>query len=119
MADPVTEESLAKVGFAAPPVPLPPVGELAEVTVQLPALPPAPTLPNAAIRVLDGQRGAWKLVDGGLEFAPLVLGRGDLTGRVQVVEGLAVGDRVVVYSETALTARSRIRVTDRLSGTTP
>lgn len=119
MADPVTEESLAKVAFATPPVPLPPVGELAEVTVQLPALPPAPTLPNAAIRVVDGQRGAWKLVDGRLEFAPLLLGRGDLAGRVQVVEGLAVGDRVVVYSETALTARSRIRVTDRLPGTTP
>lgn len=119
MADPVTEESLAKVAFATPPVPLPPVGELAEVTVQLPALPPAPTLPNAAIRVVDGQRGAWKLVDGRLEFAPLLLGQGDLAGRVQVVEGLAVGDRVVVYSETALTARSRIRVTDRLPGTTP
>ncbi len=119
MADPVTEESLAKVAFATPPVPLPPVGELAEVTVQLPALPPAPTLPNAAIRVVDGQRGAWKLVDGRLEFAPLLLGRGDLAGRVQVVEGLAVGDRVVVYSETALTARSRIRVTDRLPGTKP
>lgn len=119
MADPVTEESLAKVAFATPPVPLPPVGELAEVTVQLPALPPAPTLPNAAIRVVDGQRGAWKLVDGRLEFAPLLLGRGDLAGRVQVVEGLAVGDRVVVYSETALTARSRIRVTDRLPGSPP
>jgi len=119
LADPVTEESLAKIGFAAPPSPLPPVGELAEVTVQLPALPPAPTVPNAAIRVVDGQRGAWKLVDGDLAFVPLELGRGDLDGRVQVTAGLSAGDRVVVYSEKALTARSRIHVTGRLPGAAP
>ncbi|MGE8376161.1 MAG: efflux RND transporter periplasmic adaptor subunit, partial [Diaphorobacter nitroreducens] len=50
LADAVTEETLAKVVFDAPVTPLPPVGELAEVTVRLPALPEAPTIPNAAIR---------------------------------------------------------------------
>ena len=41
LADAVTEESRAKIAFTTPPAPLPPLGELAEVTVQLPALPPA------------------------------------------------------------------------------
>ena len=36
-ADAVTEELLAKVSFKAVPQPLPPIGERAEVTVDLPA----------------------------------------------------------------------------------
>jgi HlyD family secretion protein len=74
-ADAVTEETLAKIVFNAPPVPLPPLGELAEVTVQLGELPAAPTISNAAIRTVDGKRGVWKLVEGGLTFTPVVLGR--------------------------------------------
>lgn len=115
-ADAVTEETLAKLSFDALPSPLPPLGELVEVTVQLPALPVALTIPNAAIRTRDGQRGVWKLVDGAPEFAPLVLGRFDLEGRVQVLQGLAAGERFVVYSERILSARSRVQVVDRISG---
>lgn len=119
IADPVTEEALAKIVFATSPSPLPPVGELTEVTVQLPPLPPAATIPNAAIRTVGGQRGVWRLLDGGLEFVALSLGRSDLEGRVQVLGGLATGDRIVVYSEKALTARSRIHVVERLPGAAP
>ena len=118
-ADAVTEETLAKIVFDAPLSPLPPVGELAEVTVQLPELPAAPTIPNAAIRTVDGKRGVWELSDGKLSFMPVVLGRFDLDGRVQVENGLAAGDQLVVYSEKALTARSRIYVVDRLPGVSP
>ena len=95
-ADAVTEETLAKIVFDRMSVPLPPLGELAEVTVQLGELPAAAVIPNAAIRTANGQRGVWKLVDGDLTFAPIVLGRSDLDGRVQVLKGLAVGDRVVI-----------------------
>ena len=115
-ADAVTEETLAKIVFDAPPAPLPPLGELAEITVQLGELPAAPAIPNAAIRTVGGQRGVWKLVDGHLAFAPLTLGRSDLEGHVQVVNGLAAGDRVVVYSGKALNAKSRIHVVERLAG---
>ncbi len=118
-ADAVTEELLAKIVFDAPQPSLPPVGELAEVTVRLPAVPAAPTIPNAAIRTVDGTRGVWKLANGRLAFTPLVLGRSDLDGHVQVVKGVAAGDRLVVYSAKALTARSRIHVVDRLSGMSP
>lgn len=115
-ADVVTEETLAKIVFDTPPAPLPPLGELAEITVQLPQLPKAPTISNAAIRTQEGVRGVWKLDDGGLAFAPVVLGRSDLDGLVQVASGLAEGDRVVVYSEKALTAQSRIHVVEHLAG---
>jgi HlyD family secretion protein len=119
LADTVTEETLAKIAFDTPPVPLPPVGELAEVTVQLPALPVATTIPNAAIRTVDGKRGVWKLADGTLAFMPVITGRSDLDGYVQVAKGLASGDQLVKYSEKALTAESRIHVVDRIPGVSP
>ncbi len=119
LADAVTEEILAKIVFDSTPTPLPPVGELAEVTVLLPPLPDAPAIPNAAIRSVDGQRGVWKLADGGLQFAPIELGRTDLDGNVQVLRGLAAGERIVVYSEKALGARSRIQVVERIPGVAP
>jgi len=118
-ADAVTEEALAKIIFDTPPSPLPPVGELAEVTVQLPELPAAPTIPNAAIRTVNGQRGVWKVAKGQLAFVPIALGRSSLDGHVQVEKGLALGDQFVVYSEKALTAGSRIHVVDRLPGVSP
>lgn len=118
-ADAVTEETLAKVKFDALPESLPPVGELAEVTVDLPALPASPVIPNAAIRRDSGQTGVWLVVDGDLRFTPVKLGTADLDGRVQVREGLKNGDRVVIYSEKALTAHSRIKVVERIKGVSP
>lgn len=115
-ADAVTEEMLAKVAFDNKPEPLPPVGELAEVTVDLPALPAAPLIPNAAVRREGDKVGVWQIVDGDLRFSPVKLGASDLNGYVQVREGLKNGDQVVTYSEKALTARSRIHVVDHIPG---
>lgn len=120
MADAVTEETLAKVVFDTLPQPLPPLGELAQVTVALPAAPTVlPVLPNAAIRQVNGVRGVWRLVDGDLRFAAVELGDADLDGNTQVRRGVKPGDRVVVYSEDALTAYSRIHVVDHIPGVSP
>ncbi|MBA8021033.1 MULTISPECIES: efflux RND transporter periplasmic adaptor subunit [Enterobacterales] len=115
-ADAVTEETLAKVTFDNKPEPLPPVGELAEVTVDLPALPAAPLIPNAAVQREGDKVGVWQMVDGDLHFSPVKLGASDLNGYVQVREGLKNGDQIVTYSEKALTARSRIHVVDHIPG---
>lgn len=118
MADEVTEETLAKVVFDQRLEPLPPVGELAEVTVTLPALRKAPVIPNAAIQRSNGQTGVWQVKNGDLRFTPVTLGTADLDGNVQVRAGLVAGDRVVVYSAKALSTRSRIKVVDRIPGVT-
>lgn len=115
-ADAVTEEMLAKVVFTAKPGPLPAIGELAEVTVELPSLSDAPVVPNAAVQRLNGETGVWLLVDDKLRFTPVTLGVADLAGQVQVRAGLNVGDRIVVYSAKTLTARSRISIVDRIPG---
>ena len=119
LADVVTEEILAKVTFDAMPEQLPSVGELAEVTVALSALPPSPVAPNGSVARVDGRLGVWMVADGTLRFALVKVGAADLDGRVQILEGVKAGDRVVAYSQRALTSRSRIKVVDRLPGVYP
>lgn len=119
LADAVTEETLAKVVFKTLPQPLPPLGELAQVTVALAPTTALPVVPNAAIRQVNGVRGVWQLVDGKLHFAAVELGASDLEGNVQVRKGVASGDRVVVYSENTLSAHSNIHVVDRMAGVSP
>lgn len=118
LADAVTEETLAKIVFEQLPQPLPPIGELAEVTVELPALPSGPSIPNAAIQRIDGQLGVWQVNDDTLHFTPVSFGVVGLNGQVQVLEGLNIGDQVVVYSTKVLTSRSRIAVVDQIPGVT-
>lgn len=119
LADAVTEETLAKVVLAALPEPLPPLGTLAEITITLPELPAAPTLPNAALRRVGGKIGVWELTPDGLRFAPLVLGKANLDGQVQVQSGIQEGARIVVYSEKELTARSSTHVVERITKDAP
>lgn len=111
LADAVTEENLAKVEFDALPEPLPPIGELAEVTVALPELPAAPAVPNAAVQNVDGKTGVWKVKDGKARFTVVQLGASDLDGTFQITKGLEAGDEVVVHSASRLTSTSRIHVT--------
>lgn len=118
-ADAVTEEMLAKVTFDNQPDSLPSIGELAEVTVDLPALPTVPLISNAAVQREGDKIGVWQIVDGDLHFSPIQLGASDLNGYVQVLEGLNKGDQVVTYSEKALKVGSRIHIVDRISGVSP
>lgn len=119
LADAVTEETMAKVVFDQLPQPLPPIGELAEVTVTLPPLPERPVIPNAAIQRNSGRLGVWQVTDGDLHFIPVSLGAADLEGNVQVSKGLKAGDQVVVYSANSLQARSRIHIVDHIPRVSP
>lgn len=119
MADAVTEETLAKVVFDHLPERLPAVGELAEITVFLPAMPAGPVIPNAAIQRIHGKIGVWQVINDELRFTPVTLGSADLDGHVQVREGLKIDDQIVVYSARTLNATSRVRVVDHLQGVKP
>jgi HlyD family secretion protein len=114
LADSVTEERLAQVAFAQTPLGVS-VGEMAEVTLQLPTTAPALLLPNASIQSVQGQTGVWRLNSGAPEFAPVQLGTHSLDGSVQVLKGLSKDDLVVVYSEKALKADARVKVVEFLT----
>lgn len=113
--DSVTEERLVQIAFDALPGDIA-LGELAEVTISLPTVTNAITLPNAAIQRQNGREGVWQLVDGRIRFTPVETGARTLDGRVQVVKGLAADVQVVVYSEKALTEGDRVKVVERLDG---
>ncbi|MDZ4239656.1 MAG: efflux RND transporter periplasmic adaptor subunit [Hydrogenophaga sp.] len=117
LADSVTEERLAMVAFDALPAGVS-VGEMAEVTLQLPATAESLLLPNAALVQHEGTTGVWRLVNGELGFVPVTLGAQGLDGSVQVLGppkgGLNEGDTVVLYSQSALKAKARIAVVDPL-----
>ncbi len=113
MADAVTEERIAQVAFSQIP-PNVSVGEMAEVTLQLPATAPALLLPNASVLRQQGQPGVWRLVNGQPEFAPVQLGASSLDGQVQILKGLSKDDSVVVYSEKALKSGAKTKVVDAL-----
>jgi RND family efflux transporter MFP subunit len=115
-ADAITEELLAKVVFQAVPQPLPPIGERAEVTVNLPALPEGPVIPNAAVQRQGNRIGVWTLHGDQLSFVPVKLGRSDLDGHVQVTDGLRSGDAIVLHSARPLAAGTHVQVVDRIPG---
>lgn len=114
LADVVTEEILAKVVFDVLPDMLPPVGELAKVTVALPALTAAPAVPNAAIKRIDGEVGVWLVEDEQLRYTQVEIGVSDLDGRVQIIHGLNAGDSIVLYSKQELSRHSRVTIVDSL-----
>ncbi len=114
MADAVTEEILAKVVFKQLPKPMPPIGELAEVTVALPALPARPVVPNASLRQWRDKLGVWRMVDGDIVFTPVQVGASSLNGEVQILQGLKAGDEVVVYSQRALDEGTKVDVVEAI-----
>ena len=113
LADSVTEERLAMVAFDTLPAGVS-VGEMAEVTLQLPATAESLLLPNAAVVQHEGKTGVWRLTNGTLAFVPVTLGAQGLDGAVQVLSGLDEGDTVVLYSQSALKPDARIAVVDQL-----
>lgn len=113
MADALTEEVLAKARFTITGG-LPAIGELAEVTVALPAQARSLAIPNAAVHRIDDQVGVWVIRDGDLAFVPVRLGAQDMEGWVQVLNGLTRGEQFVIHSARALSASSRFSIVDAL-----
>lgn len=115
IADSVAEERTAQVAFDALPEGIA-IGEMAEVSLQLPVVRKARAVPGAAIRRQGDAVGVWQLKDGALRFTPVAIGEGGGDGKTQVRDGLVAGDSVVVHSERDLAADSRIKVVPSLAG---
>jgi RND family efflux transporter MFP subunit len=108
IGDAITEERLVDVVFAQPGVSAV-VGELAEVTIKLPQLEQALSIPTAALKRLDNQDGVWVVQGGQVQFKPVTPGLSTLEGRTQIIAGLSTGDELVVYSQQALHAGMKVK----------
>jgi HlyD family secretion protein len=109
VSDAVTEERIVNVGFAARPEGIS-VGELVEVTIRTAELPDVRSVPAAAVKRRDRQDGVWQFTAGRAAFRPVKVGITTLDGRSQIVDGLNVGDEVIVHSEQALGPDARVRI---------
>ena len=114
--DSVTEEKIAQVAFDALPEGVA-LGELAEVTVRLPAIPNALVLPNPAIQQRLGQTGVWLLTgEGKAQFQALRFGIRDLDGAAQMLDGLPPGARIIVHSARELREGDAVTPSEKLAG---
>jgi HlyD family secretion protein len=106
-SDALTEERIVNVVFDPAPAQLY-LGELAEVTIQLPGLRDALTGPRAALAQFGGQTGVWQVEAGRARFQPVQPGM-QTVEQVQIVSGLQAGDSVIAYSAKQLDDGVRVR----------
>jgi HlyD family secretion protein len=93
-SDRVTEQTAVDITFDEAPARLT-LGEQAEASIH-PPMKRAVAIPvSAVVRTPEGA-GAWTVVEGRLRFRPLRIGLVDPAGWIEVVEGVAVDERVVL-----------------------
>lgn len=107
--DSVTEERFVSVGIEGLNGVIP-LGELAEVTIRLPAINEAQVVPTAAIKRVNKQTGVWMVENNRLRFQPVVIGAQTLDGKTQIIDGLSDGATVVTYSAALLSEGMSVRV---------
>jgi HlyD family secretion protein len=115
LGDSVTEERIAQVAFDTPPKGAS-IGEMSEITLHPPGVKQTLAVPGAALRLHEGKTGVWLLAAGKPGFVPVKTGISGADGRVQIIDGLKEGDKVIVYSEGELTEDSHIKVVSTLTG---
>jgi HlyD family secretion protein len=113
VGDAVTEERIANVMFDNPPQGIA-IGELAEVTLRLSAIEKVLAIPAAALQRQGNQSGIWQSADGFARFLPITAGAISADGFVEVRQGLAAGDAVIVHSSKVLANGTRIKPVDAL-----
>ena len=87
-----------------------PAGMVGQVSLQVPRAAPAVLVPLSAISGPAGRSRVARVgADSVLEFRPVLLGR-DLGGDVEVLDGLSVGDQVVLSPNALLQAGTRVTV---------
>lgn len=113
VSDTVTEERIVNVSFAVN-RPGASIGEYAEVTIRLPDLSNARTIPSAALKRADKQDGVWVLQNNVVRFRPAKIGVATMDGRTQILNGLGDDDTVIVYSQQPLRSGLDVKVVREL-----
>lgn len=118
VGDAITEERIVNVALA-PQQQAAALGELAEVTVKLPDVDNAFSIPSAAVKHSNLNDGVWLIQDGRAVFKSVKTGISTLNGRTQILSGLAEGDEVIVYSQRQLRAKEKVKVVAEIVRSTP
>ena len=108
-------ERIAQIAFDTLPENIS-LGEMAEVTLRLPAKQAQILVPNASLKRQGEQTGVWVYRSGKAQFIAVKPGKTSLDGQVEILEGLSDGEQVIVHSEKEIVADSRLKVVDSLTG---
>ncbi|MGE4111266.1 MAG: efflux RND transporter periplasmic adaptor subunit [Burkholderiales bacterium] len=98
--DAVTEERIVTISFSSSQQMS--LGELAEVTIYQEKHPSGLVIPGAAVKRVGERQGVWQMIDGKARFRPVKTGVRTLDGMIEVIDGLAAGDSMIVYSSAPL-----------------
>ncbi|HEB82584.1 MAG TPA: efflux RND transporter periplasmic adaptor subunit [Gammaproteobacteria bacterium] len=109
IADSLTEERWVDVAFDEIPDDLA-IGTLANVTIMLNEVKQAHWLPAAALQNVRRETGVWTVQDSRAHFVPVKTGTRTLDGRVQILSGVSLQDRVVVYTNKPLSEGLRLKI---------
>lgn len=90
------------------------IGELAEVTLRLPAIDKALAIPAAAIHRQGAGSGVWQAAEGRARFRAVTTGAISADGLVEIRQGLAAGDAVIVHAGRTIADGTRIKPVDAL-----
>lgn len=113
VGDAVTEERIANVVFDMPPQGIA-IGELAEVSLRLPAIEKVLAIPAAALGRQGVGQGVWRPTDGRARFMPVTAGIVSADGKIEIRSGLAAGDEVIVHSARQLKVDAHIKPVESL-----
>ncbi|MDZ4203108.1 MAG: efflux RND transporter periplasmic adaptor subunit [Gallionella sp.] len=111
VSDAVTEERIVNVTLLNANAS---IGEYAEVTLKLPDLNDAHSIPSAAVKRVDKVSGVWVLQKGEVVFKPVKIGLSTMDGRTQILDGLEEGDEVIVYSQQAMREGLKVKAVSAL-----
>lgn len=109
ISDAVTEERIVNVSLAEPQSGIS-LSEYAEVTIKLPGIENARSIPTAAVKQIKQQKGVWVLLNNRAKFKAIKIGISTLDGRTQVLEGLSDDDEVIVYSQKEMKDDLKVKV---------
>ncbi len=111
--DTVTEERFVDVRFADLPSTIP-LGDSANVNINLPEAANALYLPLTAIKTANGKEGVWVIHNGKTYYKTVKTGVRTLDGNVQIISGLAPDETIVLTSKTDLSEGTRVRLVSTL-----
>jgi HlyD family secretion protein len=86
------------------------LGDLADVTINLPEAVNSLYIPAAAVKTFNGKSGVWVIQDGKAYYRAVTTGVQSMDGEIQIIKGLEQTDTVIVYSKSQIAEGMRVKL---------
>jgi HlyD family secretion protein len=90
------------------------LGDLADVTINLPETEDCLYIPAAAVKTVNGKSGVWIVQNSKAYYKFVTTGVKTMEGKIQIINGLEPDDTVIVYSKPQIAEGVRVRLVSAL-----